>query len=339
MGPFRRLTSDEVPGIAPFVLDGEGGYREPAVLGEDPREARVVLFAGATGSGRDGIPVGPVIVRSVAKDGRSFVGTGGGPGRGTRLVLSASEPWEGGRVDSPFALRVDSEVLLFYAGVGGIGVARASSSEGPFVKAGAPLLDGDPTRMSSWESGAPRAPTAYLDGRTVHLFFASGGALGEAVADVSTLVFRRVDADVRTPFVDPVLWPSPRVDPKTLAPGEKPPFDEAGLGDPCVAVRMTPAGRVHVRVLYTGYATSGTTAIGFAARYGHEGALVRQALPVYAAKGKERAPALLDLGDRGYLYFTEPRTSDSRDGVGGGYFPAQGDPGPVRVNALETVVT
>lgn len=331
VGPFRRLTTDEVPGIAPFVLDGEGGYREPAVLSDDASEPLVTLYAGATGAGRDGVPKGPVIVRSFAKDGRSFVGSGGGPGRGTSLVLAPSEAWEGGEVGSPYALRVGvvsaSAILLFYAGAQGIGVAKATSSEGPFVKTGAPVLDAN--GASGWESEPPRAPTAYLDGRTIHLFFASGGSLGEAVADVDALAFRRVDADPSTVGIDPVLSPSAPVDPKTLAVGEKPPFDEAGLTDPCVAVRVTPAGRAHVRVLYTGKARAGTTAIGFAARYGHQGVLVRQAVPVYAAKGKERAPALLDLGDRGYLYFTQPRSSDAREGIGGGYFPAQGKPGPL----------
>ena len=327
VGPFRRLASDEVPGIAPFVLDGEGGYREPAVLSEDANAPKVVMYAGATGAGRDGVPVGPVIVRSFANDGRSFVGTGGGPGRGTTLVLAASEPWEGGQVGSPFALRVGTEVFLFYAGAGGIGLSRASSVEGPFVKQKAPILDA--FGQGPWESGPPRAPTAYLEGRTLHLFYSSGAAIGEAVADLDALAFRRVDADPSTPSFDPVLWPSPTVDPTTLALGEKPPFDEAAVTDPSVSVRTTPAGRTHIRVLYTGVATKGTTAIGFAARYGHEGRLARQVVPIYAAKGKERAPALLDLGNVGYLYFTEPRTSDARDGIGGAYSPAGGDPGPL----------
>ena len=310
-----------------MLFRSEGGYREPAVLGEDANAPKVVMYAGATGAGRDGVPLGPVIVRSFANDGRSFVGTSAGPGRGTTLVLSATEPWEGDQVGSPFALRVGSEVFLFYAAAGGIGLSRAPGPDGPFVKQGTPILDSEGRGL--WESGPPRAPTAYLEGRTLHLFYASGGAIGEAVADVASLSFRRVDADKSTPSFDPVLWPSPVVDPKTLALGEKPPFDEAGVTDPCVSVRTTPAGRTHIRVLYTGIATKGTTAIGFAARYGHEGGLTRQVVPVYAAKGKERAPALLDLGNVGYLYFTEPRTSDARDGIGGAYSPAGGDPGPL----------
>lgn len=327
VGPFRRLTSDEVPGIAPFVLDGDGGYREAAVLSDNPETTEVVLYAGATGQGRDGIPVGPVIVRSLAKDGRSFVGTGNGPGRGTQLALAASEPWEAGGVHSPFALRVDAQILLFYAGSqGGIGVARASAVEGPYTKDPAPVLDAKDAARE--EGGAPRAPSVYLEGDTLHLFYATPAGLFEAVSPRSPLAFRRVDANPSTSALDPVLTRAPDVDPKSLGPGEKPPFDERAVGDPCVALRTTPAGRPHVRVLYTGTSLAGTTAIGFAARYGHEGPLVRQVIPIYAAKGKERAPALLDLGAKGYLYVTEPRT-DGRDGVGGSFFPASGDPGPL----------
>lgn len=330
VGPFRRLVSGEVPGIAPYVLEGQGAYREPAVL-LDADGTRVWLYAAATSSGRDSIPEGPVIVRTSAKDARSFVGSGFGPGRGTALALAPSLAWEGGVVGGPFALRSEGRVLLFYAGRGGIGLASADSPEGPFTKREAPVLAAPDPGVAEWESGAPRAPSAYLEGRTVHLFYASNGAIGEATADVSSLAFRRVDADPRTPTLDPVLTRSASVDLRTLAPGEKPPFDELAVDDPCVSVRESPAGRPVVRVLYTGLAAGSAraTAIGFAARFGHAGPLVKQALPVYAAKSTERAPALLDLGARSYLYFTEPRASDAREGVGAGFAPGNVDPGPL----------
>lgn len=330
VGPFRRLVSGEVPGIAPYVLEGEGAYREPAVL-QDADGARVWLFAAATSSGRDAIPAGPVIVRTTAKDARSFVGSGFGPGRGTSLALAPGLSWEGGVVGAPFVLRSEGRVLLFYAGRGGIGLASSDGPEGPFTKREAPVLTAPDPDAAGWERGAPGAPSAYVEGRTVHLFYASNGAIGEATADVSSLAFRRVDADPRTPALDPVLARSASVDVRTLAPGEKPPFDETSVDDPCVSVRESPAGRTVVRVLYTGVAAGSVraTAIGFAARFGHEGPLVKQALPVYAAKSTERAPALLDLGARSYLYFTEPRASDGREGVGAGFAPGDVDPGPL----------
>jgi hypothetical protein len=333
VGPFRRLVSGEVPGIAPYVLEGEGAYREPAVL-SDGEGTRVWLYAAATSTGRDGIAAGPVIVRTSAKDARSFVGSGFGPGRGTALALAPSLPWEGGVVGSPFVLRSEGRVLLFYAARDGIGLATADAPEGPFVKRDTPVLAAPDTRGSGWETGAPRAPTAYVEGRTLHLFYASSGAIGEAVADVTSLAFRRVDADPRTPELDPVLGRSASVDPRTLAPGEKPPFDELAVDDPCVSARESPAGRTVVRVLYTGSSTGSTraTAIGFAARFGHEGPFEKQSLPVYAAKSTERAPALLDLGARSYLYFTEPRASDGREGIGAGFAPGNVDPGPLEAS-------
>ena len=330
VGPFRRLVSSEVPGIAPFVLDGEGGYREPAVLAEDPASAepRVLLFAEASLGGRDGTPRRPVLVRSRAVDGRSFAGTGFPPGRGIEVVLEASEPWEGGVVTAPALLRVKSEVWLFYGGQGGIGLAISQDGGHSFTKRPGPVLGS--LGSAPWEGGPPGAPSAYLEGDSVHLFYAAGGFLGEAVSPPGAPPrFTRTDPVPATPGLDPVLSPSPPVEPSSLAPGEKPPFDESGLGDPCVVPRLTPAGRVHIRVLYTGLGAGGKTAIGFAARYGHSGPLARQATPVYAAKGKERSPALLDLGERAFLYFTEPRASDAREAIGGAFSPGNGSPGPL----------
>src|SRR5690348_8955836 len=51
IGPFRKLSADEVPGIAPFVLDDRNAsYREPAALAEGDS---VVLFAVAARDGKD----------------------------------------------------------------------------------------------------------------------------------------------------------------------------------------------------------------------------------------------------------------------------------------------
>ncbi len=63
---------------------------------------------------------------------------------------------------------------------------------------------------------------------------------------------------------------------------KKPPFDDASVDDPFVVTRTTPAGRFVVQVLYTGHDKDGVTAIGLAARYGDEGPLDRQSLPVYS---------------------------------------------------------
>jgi hypothetical protein len=109
-----------------------------------------------------------------------------------------------------------------------------------------------------------------------------------------------------------VLGPSAPAAPGSLLPNEKPPFDTGRVGDPCAAVRTTPAGRLHIRVLYTGADTAGVTAIGLAGRYGDRGPLMRQAAPVYSVGAKEAAPALLELPSGSYLYVQQDRRVDEK---------------------------
>jgi hypothetical protein len=67
---------------------------------------------------------------------------------------------------------------------------------------------------------------------------------------------------------------------------------------------------VVVRVLYAAAAVDGTTAIGFAARFGDDGPLARNPVPVYAVNQGETAPALLDRpGSGAFLYVQQTRTS------------------------------
>jgi hypothetical protein len=65
-------------------------------------------------------------------------------------------------------------------------------------------------------------------------------------------------------------------------------------------------------VLYTGIDSAGVTSIGFAARYGERGMLVRNAAPVYAVGAKEAAPALFESGAGTYLYVQQQRRVDER---------------------------
>jgi hypothetical protein len=114
-------------------------------------------------------------------------------------------------------------------------------------------------------------------------------------------------------------------DPSTLAPGEKPPFDTSGVFDPCLAPRVTPAGRLHVRVLYTGLDAQGVTSIGFAARYGDAGPLYRQPQAVYAVNKREAAPALFEWPGGSLLYVGQDRqpTPDTHTlAIAAAYAPA-----------------
>lgn len=296
VGPFRKLGVEEVKGTAPFVLDSaQARYREPAALqeGED-----TLLFAVAQVDGRD------VIVKTRAHDARTFYGTSAQFGASPRVVLAADAPWEGGQVSGPAVLRAPSgELLLYYAAAGGIGLARSSDGV-TFVKDPAsPVLVRDPS--APWETTEVRAPSAYLlPGGRFRLLYASGVAIGEAESD-DGVHFRRIEPS-------PVLGPAPPPAPGSLLPNEKPPFDTASVSDPCAVPRVTPAGRFHVRVLYTGRDETGASTIGFAARYGETGALERQPVAVYSAGQKEAAPAFVERPPGAFLYVEQERREGMR---------------------------
>ncbi len=297
VGPFRKLAAEEVKGSAPFVLDDpQALYREPAVLrdGND-----TLLFAIAHVGDED------VIVRTRASDERTFYGTSGQFGKKPLVVLS---PDAGSEValSGPALMRIGGELFLYYAGARGIGVARSADGR-TFAKEPAPILSSD-ARPGTWETTAPRAPTVFAqpDGR-YRMLYAAGSSIGEAES-TDGLAWTRVG-------LSPVLTPAPVPAPGTLLPNEKPPFDTAAVGDPCVTTRTTPGGRFHVRVLYTGTDLTGATAIGLAARYGSSGPLDRQPIPVYSVNQAEAAPALLDLGDSSFLYVQQNERSGGQSFV------------------------
>jgi hypothetical protein len=292
VGPFRRLEAGEVRGLAPFVLDDVGvTYRDPAVLqlaGDETWLYAVARTADAAG----------VVVRTRARDERTFFGAGAVPGQTGKRPVTVLRPdlaWEGVALSGPAVVRRNAEVLLFYAARDGIGVARGTDGTS-FEKEPGPVLTLD--GAASWETSPPRAPSVFaLPDARLRMLYASGVGIGEAES-VDGRVWRRLGL---------VLGPAPAPAPNSLLPNERPPFDTASVGDPCAAPRSTPGGRFHVRVLYTGTDSAGATAIGFAARYGEDGSLTRQPSPVYSAAQGEAAPALLELGGRSVLYIQQDR--------------------------------
>ena len=290
VGPFRKITGDEVVGVAPFVFDDSKAlYREPAVLAEGEG---TLLYVVATIDGAD------VIVRTRADDGRTFFGATTDIGHDPAVVLRADQPWEGGALSGPWALRTDAGITLYYAAAGGIGVA--TSTDGlTFTKVAGPIL----ARASSWETTQVHAPSAYLLGDGgVRLLYASGGAIGEAESADGRHFMR---------LPGPILEAAAPAAPGSLLPNEKPPFDTAGVDDPCVSLVATPAGRTQLRVLYTGTDASGVTTIGLSGRYTDAGPLDRQPTPVYAINSGERAPALLQRGASSFLYVQQNRKIDA----------------------------
>ena len=297
VGPFRKLTGKEIFGVAPFVLnDTLGQYREPAALALD-RSGGVALFLVARVAKKD------VIVRTRAKDARSFYGAPLDTGHAPVVALVADATWEGPDLSGPSPLRVGSEIWLYYAAAGGIGLARSTDGYA-FTKLAAPVVATD---LGLDQGRTPAAPSVAIlpDGR-FRMLFAWGASIAEA-ASKDGITWARVDADPSTPDIDPVLTPSAPVPSDTLAPGQKPPFDTGQVTDPVLLPRVTAAGRWQIRVLYTGYdtppgAAARTSAIGFAARYGSDGPLERNALPVLSLGKHERGPAFFEWDGGAMLY-------------------------------------
>lgn len=336
VGPFQPLSQMQVApqDIAPFVLShSAGACTEPSVLsasadGATPALTMYYVLPGAPGT---------VIAFSRSDDGVSFYGDSGdvenNPSHKPPIVLTATLPWEGGAVDGPSAIRVGSQVWLYYAAAGGIGLAKSNDGR-TFAKTGGPLLARDAS--IAWETTQLRAPTVavFPDG-SWHMMYASGASIGEATS-TDGVTWTRADGDPSTPAIDPVLGPSAMVDPSTLPPGEHPPFDEGRVDDPLLAPRVDPTGRLQVRVLYTGYAPAADAsapagAIGFAARYSTTGALARQATPVYFAPDSTVAgPAILEWAGPSLLFASQPDTKLSPPvvAIAGTFDPGAGSPPP-----------
>jgi hypothetical protein len=309
-GPFRKLTVKEVIGVAPFVLDDKTPrYRDPAALALAGHGASsVALYFVATKG--EGAAARDVLVRSRADDARSFFGAPTDGGHTPREVLVPAAAWEGASLSGPSALKVGDEIFLYYAAAGGIGLARSRDGFA-FTREPGPVLAA--SAAAAWETTVPEAPSvARLPDGRFRMLYAAGKAIGEAES---------VDGVTWTRLGDgPVLGPSAPVAPESLLPGEKAPFDTDAVGDPVLAPRITAAGRLHVRVLYTGRAGA-SSAIGFAARYGDRGALVRSTAPVFSVDKHEASPALFEWSEDGHarsmLYVQQ-----DKPGEGNALYPA-----------------
>lgn len=320
VGPFRKLESAEVPGIAPLVLDDKRAvFREPGALvrgagGVDGPEVWLYAVAKDPASGKD------VIVRSRAADGRAFFGTSQHGGRTPPIVLRPTEPWEGDALSGPAPLEVDGTIYLYYAAKGGLGVARSTDGV-TFTKEPGPILARD--RGVGFEIAELTGPSPMrLPGGGFRLFYAGGAGIGEAES-ADGVRFARRDAQPDTSGVDPVLGTP------FLSPGEPIPFDVGEVSDPHVMPRITAAGRLHVRVLYTGWSAargeaSRASAIGFAARFGDRGPLERGG-PVYAVNKEERAPTAVEWDGKTLLYVEQKKDGLGADGyhaIAGALAPA-----------------
>lgn len=278
-GPFRLVTDDELgTATAPYLLRQKApAYREPSALAlDDGKPGSTALYAVAEISGAHGI------YRFVATDGRSF-----GPADPSAAVIAPSESWEGALLSDPEVARVGSEIWIYYASEGGIGLARSSDGV-TFEKLPGPVLA---TASGGWDDGATPSSPGHLELRPGEhrLFYAALGSIGEA---------RSPDGLVWERLAEPVLEPAPP------APDD-PPFDEAAVSDPEPVLAHSAEGRRIVRVYYAGTSAEGGGAVGLAARFGDSGPLDRAALPALSTSRRPRDPALLPLGELSLLYFTQ----------------------------------
>ncbi len=288
-GPFRKLAAAEVRGAAPYVLDvAASQFRQPAALAlaGDGELALYVVMKDA--QSRD------IIARSHALDARTFYGATQDLGHHAQAVLSADQAWEGSDLSHPSVLATPSGVSLYYTANGAVGLARSSDGL-TFTKSATPVLA--PDALGPIGS----ASIAMLPDGTFLMMFAQGGSIYEATsADGSTWLRKGTE---------PVLAPAA---PKTtLAVGELPPFDTLSVSDPCLAPRMTPGGRLQIRVLYTGLAidAGAVPEIGFAARY-DDGPLARAPGDVFTLPKNISSPALFEWSEGSFLYVD----ADSSDG-------------------------
>ncbi len=300
VGPFRKLAAEELSGVAPFVLDDSSAlYRQPAALPlPDGSVALYVVMHGAQGD---------VIARTRATDARSFFGATQDFGHKPQQVLASDQSWENANLAHPSAVTVSSGVWLYYASGGSVGLARSTDGLS-FTKVGAPVLAQDAL-------GPIASPSvAQFPNGVFHMLFVQGDSIYEATSTDGS-AWQRVT-------MEPVLSPAPPA--VNLAVGEVPPFDTLSVADPCLVPRMTPAGRVQVRVLYTGYAQGEAgvgSAIGFAARYGDAGPLVRAAGAVYAVSKHERSPAFYETSAVSFLYVEEQSADGTYRAIAGAVSP------------------
>ncbi len=295
-GPFRILQPGEIGQgrPAPFAMDdGKSFYRDPSVidLDDDPSTFHVAgYFAANTMTPREAPP--DRIVRFEAIDGRSFDPSG-------TDVLTATLDWEGGTVGAPAVVVRGREVLLYYAGAGGIGLARSMDGL-RFDKLASPVLS---EGFVGWASGAPRSPgVAVLPDGSMRLFYEADSASGLAIGEARS--------------TDGVAW-EPVDDGPSIRAGTA--LDQAGAGSPFALVRTSDEGRAILDVYYTAIGADGGHAVGLASRF-LDGAhaddpLTKSTSSMLTPSPKLllREPCVVRFSSLSFLFATENASKTSAD--------------------------
>ena len=145
VGPFQVLSQMQVEpaDVAPYVFLWPGqSPMEPCALPQSTDTTTPALFMYLDGQGSKGT----VIARTRADDGISFYGDtvdeANHSSHKPPVVLSPSLAWEGMNVSGPSVMRQGSAIWMYYAGDGGIGLAKSSDGL-TFTKTGSPVLAPD----------------------------------------------------------------------------------------------------------------------------------------------------------------------------------------------------
>lgn len=223
VGPFRPLAPEELGGGGALIgLRGVGRASEiPGALFFDLGGA----FEAAQ-EGDEGEEIAPDLFRARPHE------LGCASYRGMELALSPKEAWEGARLFDPFVYaESDGSLELYYAGEGGIGLARAADDRAAFSRVGDGLI----------LEGARRSPSVIRDDALGEiLYFEETGRIYAARREGE---FTLADEE---PIVD--LFPGGSDDPLD---------DEIRHASPFAIVGEMPSGRRTVRLYFVSIRAGG----------------------------------------------------------------------------------
>jgi hypothetical protein len=271
-GPYAELQADtSTPINEPFVISELAvNLSDPSPLADG--DGYRVWYTRATKTGPSEIWVASWASKTE-------------PASGATKVFGADQAWEGANVSAPCVRPDGSDLVMFYAGDGGVGRARSTDGGKSWKKDAAPLL-----------TGAVDPSAAEVDG-TWFLYYTKAGVGNEGI-----FVATSTDGTTFTPVDTPVLLP------RSTTVGT---FDRVSVGQP-EAVGSWLADEPQVGLLYTGVDVDGLASIGYAGS--HDGLTFERfnggAKPVLSpGQPSEASPGVAYGIDHSLLLFQETKAN------------------------------
>ena len=233
-GPYGRLAIDDLtPALEPqLVVDRRADLSDPSVLAGDGDRVRVWMARRADGE------TATTIAYAEAPSARDLTDVG------PSVVMTATEPWEGGSVGAPHVIETADGLVMYYQGgtptTGPFSIGVARSSDGmTWQKVGMVLADAS-------------APSAVVVNGATWLFVTRPGVEG---------IWRAVDTGAGF-----ALDAAPVVTPR---PGLANAFDTVSVGDPfAIATPTFDPAMIRVGLWFTGLAAEPERpAVGYAASF------------------------------------------------------------------------